>query len=195
MGVAPGCTLGALRSRTSPLCGKMKSAACAAALSSGLGLAGCVSYYDLQLRPAELPERRMEVGANDEVCTQLGRRFNLQYAHEAKEPPPSRPAPEGYRTYRFGPGEPGSVETTPPWIVLSLVFMGAGVAAATPPALICLASCNNFPDWATGFAIAGGTLFAAGVSFLVVALADPKAGTYTREPEVIDMGRGAPCAD
>lgn len=166
-----------------------------AALLMAASTAGCVTYYDLQLEPAALAERGMEVGANDEVCAQRGRHFNLQYAHEAEEPLPARPAEPGYRTYRFGPGKPGSVKTAPPWVVLSLAFMGVGVAAVAPPALICLADCNSWQPWMTGFSIAGATLFAAGVSFLIVGLVDENAGSYTRESEIIDMGRGAPCVD
>ncbi|MBL8744267.1 MAG: hypothetical protein JNK04_24340 [Myxococcales bacterium] len=166
------------------------------ALLAGCGsLSGCVTYYDLDLSQASLAEHRVESGTNEEVCTARGRRFNLQYAHEAKAPPPAQPAPDGYRTYRFGPGEPGSVTTAPPWLAMSLGFMGAGVAAVSPPVLICLADCNSWQPWMTALSIAGGTLFAAGLSFLIVGLVDEKAGTYTREYEIIDMGQGALCED
>jgi hypothetical protein len=160
-----------------------------------LGLSGCVSYYDLQLKPADLAQRGFEVGENDEVCTQRGRRFNLQYAHEAKQPPPAHPAADGYKTYRFGPGEPGSVKTAPPWLGLAAGFAAASVPAIATPVLICLADCNTWQPWMTGLSIAGGTLFAAGLSFLIVGFVDENAGAYTREHEVIDMGRGAPCVD
>ncbi len=75
-------------------------------------LSGCVTYYDLELRSADLAERRIEAGTNDEVCTARGRRFNMMYAHEAKTPPPADFNRRASRSSRCGSSGSTSVCAT-----------------------------------------------------------------------------------
>jgi hypothetical protein len=75
------------------------------------------------------------------------------------------------------------------------VFGGLGVGLVIPPALGCIVDCRDYPPWAAAFAIAGATLFAAGVSMFVVAAVDDKAGTYERAYEVVDRGKAYPCPE